>query len=123
METNDVELPTTENDSLRIKARLVGLFIIIISIGLGYFFIYEKWRNMVEGVPEVTYSLKALALAPFFTVMGIYYLFLPPSGTGAYKDLTEKEKPIFIFVMILALLASATFYFWFQQQASEYGYQ
>ncbi len=103
------------------RKRMLGVLFILIGLVLGYFFIYLKIADM-EQQKEITYSVKAMVLVPFSMVFGLYYILFTPSGSGAWKDLTVKERPIFIITLVLA--AASTFFtvYVFSRQLSLYGY-
>jgi hypothetical protein len=78
-----------------IKARLLGLVLILLSIGL----IYYNWRQLLQ---EGSYSMK---LATFGPVVGIggFYLLLFPSRAG--KPNTTAEKITVLIVLGIGLVA------------------
>jgi hypothetical protein len=78
-----------------IKARLLGMVVIIISSGL----VYINWQQLWS---EGTYSLKMAAFAPLGIVGGLFIL-LFPSMVG--KPNTTQEKVIVMLVFAVGLLA------------------
>jgi hypothetical protein len=77
-----------------IKARLLGLVLILLSIGL----IYYNWLQLLQ---EGSYSMK---LATFGPVVGIggFYLLLFPSRAGKPNTTAEKITVLIVFAIGLA---------------------
>lgn len=114
-------LPSTPKPS-KTKKVLVGCFLVVLGIVLCYFFIYQKIQEM-KLQQDITYSVKGMLLVPVCIVFGLYYILFTPSGSGALKDLSAKEKPYFWGAMAVFLLASAGLFYWFSLQLKAYGYQ
>ncbi len=104
------------------RKRILGLFLIAIGLGFGYFFIYRNIEAM-QHHEEFSYYLKAMVLVPFAIVFGLYYVVFTPSGSGAWKDLTPGEKPPFVAALVLSALATVGMFYWFNAQLVAYGYE
>ena len=78
-----------------IKARILALVLIVISIGL----VYLGWYQLIN---EGRYSMKVAAFGPVVGVGGIFLLIFP---SMAGKPNTAKEKIIVLAVMVIGLLA------------------
>ena len=110
-----------ENTS-RIKTRLLGLAMLLGGLAWGYFYIYLKVVDMQAGVENLSYSAKAMLLAPLAAVGGLYYFLFLPAGLGGWADLQAKEKPMFVVMIVAMVVAMVGVYFWFSGQLSLYGY-
>ena len=78
-----------------LKARILGLVLIVISVGL----IYYNWRQLQQ---EGRYSMKLAAFGPVVGIGGLFLL-LVPSMAG--KPTTAKEKIIALAVIVIGLVA------------------
>jgi hypothetical protein len=78
-----------------LKARIFGLILIIVCVGL----VYYNWHQLLQ---EGSYSLKLAAFGPVGVVGGLF-LFLFPAHGG--KPTTTKEKIIVLLVFGLGLVA------------------
>ncbi len=78
-----------------LKARLLGVFLILVSLGLVYF----NWRQLWQ---DGTYSLKLAAFGPVVGVGGIFLLIFP---AHAGKPNTTKDKVVVLLVFGIGLLA------------------
>jgi hypothetical protein len=77
------------------KARLLAIVLILLSIAL----IYINWRQLWT---EGTYSMKMAAFGPLVGIGGLYLLFFP-SRVG--KPNTTAEKVGALIVFVIGLLA------------------
>jgi peptidoglycan biosynthesis protein MviN/MurJ (putative lipid II flippase) len=80
---------------MHLKARLLALALILLSIGL----IYLGWHQLLT---EGRYSLKLAAFSPVIGVGG-FFLLIFPSMAG--KPTTAKEKIIVLAVLVIGMLA------------------
>jgi hypothetical protein len=78
-----------------IKARLLAIVLILVSLGL----IYYNWRQLWQ---DGSYSMKLAAFGPVITIGGIFLL-ISPSRAG--KPTTTKEKITVLLVLVVGLLA------------------
>ncbi len=78
-----------------LKARILGLVLIVISVAL----IYVNWRQLLQ---EGRYSMKLAAFSPVVGIGGLFLL-LVPSMAG--KPTTTKEKFIALAVIVVGLVA------------------
>jgi len=78
-----------------LKARLIALLIIVVSIGL----IYYNWHQLLQ---EGRYSLKLAALGPVGIIGGLFLLIFPSMGG---KPTTTKQKIIVMAVFAIGLVA------------------
>ena len=78
-----------------LKARLIALLIIVVSIGL----IYYNWHQLLR---EGRYSLKLAALGPVGIIGGLFLLIFPSMGG---KPTTTKQKVIVMAVFAIGLVA------------------
>ena len=78
-----------------IKARLLAIVLIVVSIGL----IYVNWRELLN---EGTYSIKLAAFGPVIGVGGLFLLLFP---TRAGKPTTTAEKITVLIVFAIGLAA------------------
>jgi hypothetical protein len=77
------------------KARLLAIVLILVSLGL----IYYNWRQLLQ---DGSYSMKLAAFGPVITIGGIFLL-ISPSRAG--KPTTTKEKITVLLVLVVGLLA------------------
>ena len=117
----EVEASSAQKNPSRTRSVLIGSFLILLGLVLGYFFIYRKVEQM-KLQADITYSMKGMLLVSFSIVFGIFYLIFTPAGAGAWKDLTAKEKPFFIGALVLSALVFAGLAYWFNTQLIAYGY-
>lgn len=91
------------------------LFLIIIGPIFGYFFIYQKIEVMKAGL-EIEYTHKAIALLSTSLSMGLYFLFLRINNDVDFKNLSIKEKKIFIGAMVFMTISVIATIVWFNTQ-------
>jgi hypothetical protein len=77
------------------KARLLAIVLILVSLGL----VYYNWRQLWQ---DGSYSMKLAAFGPVITIGGIFLL-ISPSRAG--KPTTTKEKITVLLVLVVGLLA------------------
>ena len=78
-----------------IKARLLALVLIVLSIGL----IYYNWQQLIQ---EGSYSTKLAAFGPVIGVGGLFLLLFP---ARAGKPVTTMDKIIVLIVLAIGLAA------------------
>jgi len=78
-----------------IKARLLGIVLILLGIALVYF----NWRQLWT---EGTYSLKLAAFGPVVGIGGLFLLFFP---ARAGKPTTTPEKVTVLLVLAVGMAA------------------
>jgi len=78
-----------------VKARLLGLVLILLGIVL----VYLNWRDLWN---EGTYSLKLAAFGPLVAIGGIFLLLFP---ARAGKPSTTSEKITVLIVFAIGLVA------------------
>lgn len=78
-----------------IKARLLGLVLILLSIALIYF----NWRQLLQ---DGSYSMKLAAFGPLVGIGGLYLLIFP---SRAGKPKTTREKISVLIVFAIGLVA------------------
>jgi hypothetical protein len=84
-----------------LKARLLGIVLILVSLGLIYYNWQQLWR-------DASYSMKLAAFGPVVTVGGIFLL-ISPSRAG--KPSTTKEKITVLLVLAVGMLAGLVNWF------------
>ncbi len=103
------------------KVVLYCLFMMIIGLVFGYYFIYQKIEAMKAGL-EIEYSYKVIALSPISLSMGLYFLFFRINNDGHFKDLQPKDKKIFVGAMVFISISVIATIVWFNIQMKKYGY-
>jgi hypothetical protein len=78
-----------------VKARILGLVLLLLGIGLVYF----NWHQFLK---DGSYSLKLAAFGPLVGVGGLFLIFFPSMGG---KPNTAKEKIILLIVFVIGLTA------------------
>jgi len=78
-----------------IKTRLLGVFLIVLSIAL----VYLNWRELWT---KGTYSMKPAAFGPLVGIGGLYLLLFPGR---AGKPTTTAEKLTALLVLLIGLIA------------------
>jgi len=78
-----------------LKSRLLGLVILIVFAGLGYY----NWQQLIG---KGQYSLKIAAFTPLGILGGIFLILFP--GMGG-KPETTKEKLIVMMVLVIGMAA------------------
>jgi hypothetical protein len=78
-----------------IKARILALVLILVSIGL----VYLGWYQLLH---EGRYSMKVAAFGPVVGIGGIFLMIFP---SMAGKPTTANEKIIVLAVFVIGLLA------------------
>jgi hypothetical protein len=103
------------------KARLGGLGLIALGLGLGWFFLLEPLQEARHGAHEVHYSLKAFFAVPACLIFGAAFLLL---GTRfRYRNAAHENFTAVGWVLFgLVALTSAAGFWWFQQQFAALGY-
>ena len=92
-----------------LKARLLAVVVILISVGL----IYYNWRELNS---EGQYSMKLAAFGPVGVVGGIFLLLFPGKGG---KPETARDKIIALVVFGLGLVAGL--YNWYLMDPGFFG--
>jgi hypothetical protein len=77
------------------KARVLGLLLILISIGL----IYYNWHQLLQ---DRQYSVKLATFGPIVGIGG-FFIMIFPSMAG--KPTTAKEKIIVLGVLVIGMVA------------------
>jgi hypothetical protein len=104
-----------------IKARLGGLVLIALGLGLGWFFLLEPLQQARHGAHEVNYSLKAFFAVPACLIFGAAFVLL--GSRLRYRDNAHRSFTAVGWVLFgLVLLATATGFWWFEQQFAALGY-
>jgi hypothetical protein len=106
-----------------VTKKLGGVALIVLGLALAYYFIYLKIVAMQAHEQDIRYSIKFMIIVPFMTVLGFYYALFTPSGSGAWKEMPAKEKPIFVSTIITALFTIVAVLFWFNHQLIANGYE
>ncbi len=114
---------SSPNHPSNTKKKLGGLVSLAVGLAFGYYFVYLKVQAMQQHLPEIRYSGKPLIFIPFMLVFGLYYLLFTPAGSGAWKELTPKEKPVFIAALIITLVGVVGLFVWFNSQLTQHGYE
>jgi peptidoglycan/LPS O-acetylase OafA/YrhL len=78
-----------------LKARLLGIVLILVSLGLIYYNWQQLWR-------DGSYSMKLATFGPVVAIGGLFLL-ISPSRAG--KPTTTKEKITVLLVLLIGLLA------------------
>ena len=78
-----------------LKARLIALLLIVVSLGL----IYYNWHQLLQ---EGRYSLKLAAFGPVGIIGGLFLLIFPSMGG---KPTTTKQKIIVMVVFAVGVVA------------------
>ena len=92
-----------------LKARLLGVVIIIIFAGLTYY----NWQQLTG---EGKYSMKLAAFGPVGVIGGLFLLLFPGKGG---KPETTKDKVIVLLVLVIGLAAGL--YNWFLMDPGFFG--
>jgi len=78
-----------------LKARLLAVILIVVSIGL----VYYNWHQLLR---DGRYSMKMAAFGPVIGIGGIFLLLFPSMGG---KPTTAREKIIVLVVLVFGLMA------------------
>ncbi|MEO7971512.1 MAG: hypothetical protein ABI698_09450 [bacterium] len=78
-----------------VKARILGLVLLLLGIGLVYF----NWHQLLK---DGSYSLKLAAFGPLVGVGGLFLIFFPAMGG---KPNTARDKIIVLLVFVIGLAA------------------
>lgn len=104
-----------------LKARLGGLALIAIGLGLGWFFVLGPIQDAQQGAHEVHYFLKAFLAVPACVIFGIG--FVARGDRLNYRDAARQRLTATGWVlMVLVALATAGGFWWVQQQFAALGY-
>ena len=104
-----------------LKARLGGLGLIALGLGLGWFFLLEPLQEARHGAHEVSYSLKAFLAVPACLIFGVAFLLL--GARLRYRDAAHKNFTAVGWVLFgLVVLATGGGFWWFEQQFAALGY-
>ena len=101
---------------------LLGGGIALLGLFMGYFFVYLKVVDIQNHAEQVNYSYKAMMIAPFCTVLGLYYMLCRPTGANAWKDMEPIDKPFFVIALVLAVGSIGGLWYWFEQLLKLHGY-
>lgn len=105
-----------------LKARLGGLALIAIGLGLAWFFLLGPLQEARQGAPEVRYFLKAFFAAPACVIFGTAFLWR--GARLRYRDAARKRlTSMGWFLLVLVALSTAAGFWWFEQQFAALGYR
>lgn len=83
-------------------ARILGFVFFLIGLGLGYWQIYSPIQQAIQGEEYVSYSAKAVFLAPVAVLFGLFILVF---GAEGLEFLAKRpSKPVMILIMILTVI-------------------
>ncbi len=85
-----------------IGARIFGFFLFIIGLGLGYWQIYLPIERAVRGAATVSYSNKALFLAPVATLFGLFLIVFGAEGLVFLNK--RPSRPVLILIGVLTVI-------------------
>ena len=77
-----------------LKARLLALVLIVLSIGL----VYYNWQQLLR---DGSYSMKLAAFGPVIGIGGLYLLIFP---SRAGKPVTTMDKVTVLVVLVIGML-------------------
>ena len=108
-----------------LKARLIGLVIIALGLGIGWFFGWHPLQQAWVGAKNVEYSIKAFLAAPMLVVAGLFLLLGGAPVLRAFSGPPQgrQQHAIVWSVMALALAAGGFGFWWFQAQLDLLGYR
>ncbi|WNJ92128.1 hypothetical protein [Bosea sp. 685] len=105
-----------------LKARLGGLVLIALGLGLGWYFVLGPLQEARQGVPEVRYFLKIFAIVPLCIICGLGFVLF--GERLKYADASRQNLTAtgwFMFVLIA--VATAAGFWWFKEQFAALGYR
>lgn len=102
------------------KERLLGVVLLILGGGLGYFCVYQPLEAAWSGSPTVSVSLKGAILTPF-CLIGLMYLAL---GSRVTQIMGTREKPTTVayVIAVVAVLLGIGLYIWLRSTLQAHGY-
>jgi hypothetical protein len=103
------------------KARLFGLFCLLIALGAAWWSIWEPLQAAAEQTGRVRYRLAGFVLVPAAVVFGLFFLIFGDSVP--YRN-AERQSPTAAGWALLVLMAAgsgATFW-WFKDKMTGLGY-
>jgi len=104
-----------------IKARLGGVALVILGLGLGWFFVLGPLQQAQQGVAEIRYSLKAFLAVPACLIFGIAFVLV--GARLNYRDAARKSLTgTGWFLLVLVAIATAVGFWWVQQRFAALGY-
>ncbi len=104
--------------------RVGGFVILLISLVLAKFCIYDPWSQAAAHVASLELHMKGVILSLSFGQIGLgLLLFGDTFKQLVQKDANGRLRPAG-WLLVLAIVAlSFGFYFWFEKQLSSFGYQ
>jgi len=107
-----------------LKARLIGVAMIALGVGLAWFFGLKPLQEARAGAAEVSYSMKAFIVAPMAAVAGLFLLVGGPSVQAAMLSPPRtKAQHLIVWPMFAAALALGFLaWWWFDSQLRAIGY-
>jgi len=108
-----------------VRARLLGLVLIVVGLGLAWFFGLKPIEAAQAGAAEVSYSMKIFVAAPMAIVFGLFLLV----GGASVADVvtqpprTKRQHMIVWPLFAVALAAGGLAWWWFDAQLQALGYQ
>jgi hypothetical protein len=109
----------------RANPRMAGLFLLLMSLGFGKFFILDVISKAQAHSADVSISMKAVVLGIAFFLFGMILTILGPIGSALLNPApgTRKIPPLGWAIAISVFVASFGFYFWFQHYIEAFGYK
>lgn len=104
--------------------KLFGLGLCASGAALIYWFDYEPWCKIEEGVPEVSMSLKGAAFGPFLLGVGLAF-FLPNRPAPGEKEPLSLRlfRGVLLVLMLAGFVGGVVIYFWLRSYARDHGYE
>lgn len=104
-----------------LKIRLTGGLLTLCGLALGWWLIFEPYRQATVGMSRIDISLKGLFFAPLIIVFGLACLVfgkaLPLRGAD---PATQRRGGLILFAVIAAI--GTLIFFWLKSQFSALGY-
>ncbi len=107
--------------SQNIRFRIGGLISLIVSVGFGWFFIWQPLQQAQHHVATVQYSIKAFVAVPALAVSGLFLLLF--GDTVPYRNVEKKTPTAAGWILFLVIAAaSGLSFWWFKAQFAALGY-
>ena len=104
-----------------LSARLLGLGCAGAGAAVLYWQIVVTLRLAAENNPDITYSLKLIALGEMFVVIGLIWMVSGLAGYGRILGLQKDRRFLFALVLVSIFAVFATDHF-MTRELARYGY-
>ena len=104
-----------------VKCRLFGLLGLLVSAAFGWYAIWQPLQLAQSHAPEISYSIKMIALVPFIATFSLFSFIF--GNSLPYRTEKSKFTAVGWILVIVAVAAVFAVLWWMKAQFASFGYQ